>query len=90
MELTDAQFEIIAVAIMTLPGMTKEHESDFVAEPADDGETYIKFMSDRGVTDDANGTVLSQYMQSRGHAVESNRPRSMTLQNADLAVEFLK
>ena len=81
---------IIAPKIMSLPGMNKEHDSNFIAEPAEEGvTTYVKFMSDHGVTDDNNGMVLSTFMKEAGCVVDQARPRSMILHDVDLIRLFL-
>ncbi len=91
MELTDQQFVDIEKKMLALPGVNAGHESNLLIE---DGwgkngcETYIKCMSDHGVTDDANGIAITDYLRTMGCVVESNRPRSMMVQTADLVRLF--
>ncbi len=86
--ITDEQWETINKKIMALPGMVSV-DADFMSEDNDDGTTYIKFMSDHGVHDDANGKVLSAHLLREGCEIESSRFRSMTVRNADLVRLFL-
>ena len=91
-ELTDEELETMAKKIMALPGVTMDHDSDFIAEPEEHEsgpKTYIKFMSNHGVTDDANGAAFTDYMRDKGYRVLSDRPRSMVVEDADLRKEFL-
>ncbi len=83
-ELTDEQVEALEPLVMALPGMTTDHESDFICEPHMPGEMYFKFMSDHGVTDDQNGTVFGDYLRANACNVEQHRPRSMTVPVDDL------
>jgi hypothetical protein len=60
-----------------------------MAESQTDGTTYIKFMSDHGVTDDHNGVVFSAYLRTNGAVVKQDRLRSMVVRDADLVRLFL-
>ena len=89
--ITDDQWNnIIAPKIMALPGMIRDQDSDFFCEPDEEGvDTYFKFMSDGGKTDDHNGTVFSDYLKANGCAITQNRPRSVIVLDADIARLFL-
>ncbi len=89
--ITYKQMNSIAEKIMSIPGMKREHDSDFMAEPADEeaGTTYIKFMSDRGITDDHNGILLSAYLRLNNCVVDQVRLRAMIVSDADLVRLFL-
>lgn len=86
--ITDKQWTKIAKKIMALPGMRKDAGSNFIAE-GDDDETYIKFMSEHGVTDDDNGNTLAAYLIANGCIINQSRARSMTVPTAALAKLFL-
>jgi hypothetical protein len=88
--ITDEQWEAIVPKIMALPGMTKDHDSCFMCEPSIEGvSTYIKFMSNHGVTDDANGLVFSKYMLDNDCSIVQKRERSMIVLDVDLTRLFL-
>ena len=87
--ITDEQWDDIAKKIFALPGMRTEADSDCIIEDDEaDGETYIKFMSDHGVTDDHNGTTFAAYLTANGCVLEQSRARSMTVPTADLVRLF--
>lgn len=88
--ITDKQFKKIADRVMALPGMRVDHNSTFMAEPNEEGvDTYIKFMSDHGITDDHNGTVLKDYFIMNGCPIRTLRPRSMVVLDESLKRLFL-
>ncbi len=91
-ELNDNQLDQIAHAIMQVAGVTKEHESDLLIEEMGEGVTGIKFMSDRGVTDDANGIAFATYLMSHGCVIEPfmepNHLRGMVVDNDSLVRLF--
>ena len=87
--ITEDEWEMIAAKVMALPGMITDHDSDFEAEDSADDMSYIKFMSDKGITDDDNGNTLKAYMLAQGCKVYGNRARSMEVHDADLRKLFL-
>jgi hypothetical protein len=86
---SEEQWYKLAKEIMAIPGMKTEADSNFVAEQATLGKTYIKFMSDHGATDDHNGIILSAFLRLNGCEVEQARPRSMIVKDTDLYRLFL-
>lgn len=91
MELTDQQFVDIEKKMLALPGVDAGHESSLLIEDGwgkNDCETYIKCMSDHGVTDDQNGIAIAAYLVAQGCVIEHNRPRSMMVQTVDLVRLF--
>ncbi len=90
-EFTDSDWKIMGDKILNLRGMLTTHKSDFIAEPDSKKKSYIKFMSDHGITDAWNGSVLIQYMIGRGYKVDFDPlyARTMSIRNKDLRKEFL-
>ncbi len=74
---------------MSLPGMQLGAGSDFVTTDFGTSGTFIRFISRNSLTDDHNGRVLAAYLQANNCAIGQHRPRSMTVQNADLIRLFL-
>jgi hypothetical protein len=87
--ITDTQWKKIAMKVMAIPGMKTDHNSDFIVEDVYPGYSYIKFMSDHGVTDDHNGILLSCYLRLNSGVVEQTRPRSMVVRDEDMKRLFL-
>lgn len=87
--ITDNEWDTIAKRVMALPGMISANDSSFIAEDDRDDTSYMKFMSDHGVTDDNNGNTFTAYMRAQGCTIESSRPRSMRVIDADLRKLFL-
>lgn len=92
MSITKEQWTKIECGIMNIPGMAWSHNSNFIAESTrrDRTSTYIKFMSDEGKTDDANGNTFVTYMRGKGYKLVQMRPRSCVVSTADLLTEFIK
>lgn len=88
--ITDEQWEVIYDRIMSLPGMRTDAGSEFMSEPVtEDVSSYIKFMSDYGVSDNHNGIILSDYLKANGCQIEQHCARSMIVWDADLVRLFL-
>lgn len=88
-DFTDNEVALMEKRIFAMvPGMTREHDSDLLIE-SDFGETYIKCMSDHGVTDDDNGIALRNYVLKHGGTARSSRLCSMLINNASLRKMFL-
>lgn len=84
----DQQIDVInrcADSIEHAAGLTREHDSYMIIEDAGaDGEKmYIKQMSDGGITDDANGKLVQDYLTAQGVAFESDRLRSLLMNTDD-------
>ena len=88
-DMTDDELVLLEKAILALTGMNKEHDSSTLLED-DNGEMYIKFMSDRGVTDNHNGRVLREYLLSKEVWIHARTMRSMTVSNKDLREQFFQ
>ncbi len=89
MSLTDQEIETLAVRFFALPGFIKEHESDFILEDNGPGQSYIKFMSDHGKTDEHNGTVVCEYMVLNGAAnLRGGEGRFLVAENSELRKIF--
>lgn len=75
--------------VMDVPGINKSCDSGFITETnADGSQTFIKFMSDAGVTDAQNGLCFAQFMRDRGHEVIQLQARSCTVDTLALKIEF--
>ena len=88
-KITNEQMDRIIAKIMALPGITTDHDSYFIAEGNGDDTTYIKFMSDKGVTDDANGKELGRFLEANGAHIKQNRDRALKVDDADLIRLFV-
>lgn len=51
-------YEALGDAIMSLPGITRTHDSDLLME-----DTFMKFMSDKGMTDEVNGIAFAKWLK---------------------------
>lgn len=60
----DEEIEKIAASVMRLSGMDTSRGSYILIEDNGDGELFMKFMSDKAVTDNFNGNVLFAYLKN--------------------------
>lgn len=90
MELTNEQYNAIYDKLMDVPGVSKEHESSLLMEEGPSGKTYLKFMSDHGVTDKSNGAALHAFLVKNNTPHEYFQDRKFVISNEALHELFLK
>jgi hypothetical protein len=85
--MTDAEYERIFQALSEVPGLDTGHDFDVVIEGDEPDEDhlpstiYIKFMSDEGVSDDANGTAFAAFLSAYGVEFDQHRARSLMIRD---------
>lgn len=84
LELTDEQYDIIGKAVMTIPGMRTDRDSDFVVEDTTEDRTYFKAMSDHGVNDRFNAETAVLWFMRQECPVMIHTERSFSVANTDL------
>ena len=83
-KINDEAIDIASTMVMLVPGVTRANDSWLLTDwDNGDDEIYTKFMSDRGVTDDANGEAFHKFLDNMGVRHDHQRARSNQLKVAD-------
>lgn len=62
-----------------VPGFDSSHNSSVLVEYVSEFTIYLKTMSDHGVTDEANGKAIQDFLKSKTIWFQSDRARSLVM-----------